>query len=162
MVTPYDIVIVDRGCELDALTIAADIATIVGATATVVGTGWVIGISWYNWDKVSAVFRAIIAYGNRISVSELSNVIEELSNLRFDDESQKQRVIELFAVVHGKLRGNSALRAACNKSFQRIHALLRDKSKLTLAAQRSVVHELRESIRAYELSQIAKHEEQAT
>lgn len=142
---------------MDWLTAAANWANIVGAIASVAGASLAYALWWKNRDRISAAFDALTYYyGVRVTVSELTAKLDKLSELRADDEGQRQEVIGLLADIHGQLQGNPKLRKACDVSFRKIHELLRDKSKLTFAAQRSVTAELRGPLTQYELHQLAE------
>lgn len=105
-------------------------------------------------NSIGSVFRLLINYGYQLSISELKEKLERLNDFNANDETDRERILNLFNEIIGQIRGNDKLSKLLGQLLKKIERLVTYEGQLTEARKRAVVSELRERLRHLNIENI--------
>lgn len=111
----------------------------------------VIGVYFYltKREQISAVFRTLINYASRITLEELRFKLERLNDLHVSDKDDDE-IINVLNEISGQINGNARLRGRLADWLGRVRVIT-EKRSISEPQKRSLVSELRETLRHIEL-----------
>lgn len=118
---------------------------------TIAASGIAIYIVIFKRETISTVFKVLLNYSSQLTLSELKAKLERLNDLSADDSTQAQEVINILNEIVGQIRGNKRLRSQFPEILSKLQSLAENPRKLTEPRKRSLVSELRESLRHIDL-----------
>lgn len=119
---------------------------------TIIASGIAIYIFVKNKDKISSAFNLILNFSKQITLSELKFKIERLNDFTTNENEQKKEIINILSEIEGQILGNKALEIELELQLQKISEVVNDSKNLTEPKKRSLVSELRESVRNIDVS----------
>ncbi len=122
------------------LDIAADIFAIIAS-------GIAIYLFFFKKDKINSALNFILNYSNQLSLSELKYRIERLNDYNVNDVTQKKEVFNILHEIHGQINGSTFLKERLKDQMIKLTSLIENVKNLSEPKKRSLVSELRESIR---------------
>ncbi len=133
--------------------------TFVSRLFTIGATGIAIWVFIFNREKISSAFDLLLNYSKRMTLNELNNKIQRLNDFTANDATQKMEVINILSEIEGQIIGNKKIAGDLKAQLSKIHRYIDSPKTLSEPKKRSLVSELRESIRNIDLDnleQIAK------
>ncbi|OXB20233.1 hypothetical protein B0A80_19240 [Flavobacterium tructae] len=119
---------------------------------TVIASGIAICVYIFNKDKIKTAFNSILSYSHQVTLSDLRYKIEKLNDFNVNVPEQKTEVINLLHEIEGHILGNSFLKDRLADQLKKINTFTRNPNKLLEPPKRSLVWELKESVRSLDMS----------
>ncbi len=119
---------------------------------TIVASGLAIYIFYNNRDKIITAINFILNYSNQLTLNDLKFKIERLNDYTTADTTQKIEVINILNEIEGQILGNKSLKDKLSEQLSKIENFTTNPKLLTEPKKRSLVSELKESIRNLDIS----------
>jgi hypothetical protein len=119
---------------------------------TVVASGIAICVFIFNRDKIKTAFNSILSYSYQITLADLRYKIEKLNDFNANIPEQKVEVINLLHEIEGHILGNNFLKDKLADQLKKINNFTRYPNRLLEPPKRSLVWELKESVRNLDMS----------
>lgn len=123
------------------------IVTFIDAIFSIVAAGIAIYLFIFKRKYIVSIFDALLNYSVQISLSELRSKLDRLNEKNANDKEQQEDVINIFNEIEGQIRGNKVLKEKCNVILKKMSKYTENPSNLTEPKKRSIVSELRETLR---------------
>lgn len=127
------------------------ILAIVSNAFTIFASAIAIYLFLFKKETVSRLFRLLLNYSYQLTFSELRAKLDRLNDLRVSEPTDMEEIINLFNEIVGQLRGNKKLGSQCSGCLRKLSGYADHPTTLTEPKKRSIVWELRESLRHIEL-----------
>ncbi|WP_294279666.1 hypothetical protein [uncultured Chryseobacterium sp.] len=114
---------------------------------TIVASGIAIYLFIINKDKISSAINLMLNYSKQITLADLKYKIERLNDYTTTNDNQKQEVINILSDIEGQINGNPSIKIALSDKVKKISKFIESPINLTEPKKRSLVSELRESVR---------------
>ncbi len=101
----------------------------------------------FKRSVIMSAFKVLLNYSAQITFSELQAKIDRLNDLNANEPSNLEEIINIFSEIVGQIRGNKKLRVECAGLLKKLVSYTEKSKKLTEPMKRSVVSELRESLK---------------
>ena len=125
--------------------------TIVTHIFELFASGIAIYLFLFQRKTISSAFRALLSYSRQLTLTELLSKLDRLNELNADIEAQNQSVINILSEIRGQIRGNNKLKTQFLDILKEIEPYCLEKTKLKETAKRSIVYQIRELIRSYDV-----------
>ena len=119
---------------------------------TIFASGLGIYIFYFNKDKIVSAINFILNYSNQLTLTDLKFKIERLNDYNSNDTNQKNEVINILNEIEGQILGNKNLKEKLGQQLEKIENFTSNTKSLTEPKKRSLVSELKESIRNLDIS----------
>jgi hypothetical protein len=119
---------------------------------TIVASGIAIYLFIVNREKISSAINLLLNYSKQITLSELKYKIERLNDFTTNDSEQKKEVINILSEIEGQILGNKRIENELKAQLEKINEFIKNSKTLTEPKKRSLVSELRESVRNIDIS----------
>jgi len=119
---------------------------------TIGATGIAIWVFIKNKDKISSAIDVLLNYSKRITLNELKYKIERLNDYTTNDTGQKKEIINILSDIEGQILGNKKVHDELENQVKKIQEFIDNSKLLTEPKKRSLVSELRESVRNIDIS----------
>jgi len=119
---------------------------------TIFVSGLGIYIFYFNRDKIVSAINFILNYSNQLTLTDLKFKIERLNDYNANDASQKIEVVNILNEVEGQILGNKNLKEKLGEQLEKIENFTTNPKLLSEPKKRSLVSELKESIRNLDIS----------
>ena len=113
-------------------------------------------VFFFNRDKIKNALNILINYSYQLTLSELKYKIERLNDYNASDQAQKLEVINILNEIEGQINGNKSLKLKLSEQLNKISNFVDNVKSITEPKKRSLVSELRESIRHLDISNFNK------
>ncbi|HML64809.1 MAG TPA: hypothetical protein PKC55_08290 [Dysgonomonas sp.] len=100
-----------------------------------------------NRDKISTAFNLLTNFSAQLTLTDLKLKIERLNEFTVNDEIQKIEIINILSEIEGQIIANKKIKASLLLPYEKICTFIEIPKVLTEPKKRSLVSELRESIR---------------
>jgi len=107
-----------------------------------------------NKEKISSVIDILLNYSKRITLNELKYKIELLYDLCATKPDQKREIINILSEIEGQIIGNNNIEKELSQQVEKIKKFIEDEESLTEPRKRSLVSELKESVRNIDVSNL--------
>lgn len=118
---------------------------------TIIASGLAIFLFFKNRSKIKSAFNLLLSYTFHLTLSDLKNKIERLNDYNVNSDEGKRAIIEILHEIQGQIQGNEKLRMLMEKQFIKVKDFNDFPFNLSEPKKRSLVSELRESLRNLEL-----------
>lgn len=125
---------------------------IVARLFTITASGIAIYVFFINKEKISSAINLLLNYSKQLTLSELKFKIERLNDFTTNDTEQKKEVINILSEIEGQIIGNKKIKVELATQSQKINDFIENSRTLTEPKKRSLVSELRESVRNIDIS----------
>ncbi len=122
---------------------------IAGNTFTVFASGIAIYLFLFKRKTISSAFSLLLNYSNQITQIELRSKLDRLNDLSTEDK--REEVINVFHEIVGQIQGNKILSERCDSVIKKIKRQIQAPQSLTEPKKRSLISELRETIRTLDV-----------
>lgn len=119
---------------------------------TIFASGIAIYLFIVNKEKISSAINLLLNYSKQITLSELKFKIERLNDFTTNDAEQKKEVINILSEIEGQILGNEKIETELKTQLEKISDFIDNSKTLTEPKKRSLVSELRESVRNIDIS----------
>ena len=119
---------------------------------TILASGIAIYLFIVNKEKISSAINLLLNYSKQITLSELKFKIERLNDFTTNDVEQKKEVINILSEIEGQILGNKQIENELKIQLEKISDFVDNSKSLTEPKKRSLVSELRESVRNIDIS----------
>jgi hypothetical protein len=109
-------------------------------------------VYYFHRDKISTAIKLILNFSNQMTLNELKIKLDKLSDFTVDDSKQKSDIIYILNELEGQILGNKILKIQLGEPLEKIKNFTDNPKVLTEPKKRSLVHELKESIRTIDIS----------
>lgn len=127
------------------INLSANVLTIFASTLAIY-------IFYFNRDKIKSAINFILNYSNQLTLTDLKFKIERLNDFNANDAVQKMEVINILHEIEGQINGNLLLKDRLKEQHEKLANLIGNPKALSEPKKRSIVSELRESIRNIDAS----------
>ena len=114
---------------------------------TVFASGIAVYIFLINKEKISNAINLLLNYSKQLTLSELKFKIERLNDFTTNETEQKKEVINILSEIAGQIIGNKKIKSELEPQSKKINEFIENSKTLTEPKKRSLVSELRESVR---------------
>jgi hypothetical protein len=119
---------------------------------TILASGLALIIYFKNKDKITSAINFILNYSNQLTLTDLKFKIERLNEFNSSDADQKIEVINILNEIEGQILGNSNFKSKLEIQLGKIENFTSNPKLLTEPKKRSLVSELKESVRNLDVS----------
>lgn len=119
---------------------------------TVFASAIALYIFFFNREKITSAINFILNYSNQLTLTDLKFKIERLNDYNVNDVVQKSEVVNILNEIEGQILGNGMLKQKLNAQLEKIANFTANTRILTEPKKRSLVSELKESIRNIDVS----------
>ena len=119
---------------------------------TIIASGLALYIYFTNKEKIKSALNFILNYSNQLTLTDLKFKIERLNEFNSNDATQKLEVINILNEIEGQILGNNEFKQKLELQLIKIEAFTTNPKLLTEPKKRSLVSELKESIRNLDVS----------
>jgi hypothetical protein len=119
----------------------------IGNILTIFASSIAIYIFIFNREKISSALNFILNYSTQLTLTDLKFKIERLNDFNAGNSDQRSEVINILHEIEGQILGNSLLKEKLNEQLQKIESFTQSPKSITEPRKRSLVSELRESVR---------------
>ena len=114
---------------------------------TILASSIAIYLFLFKRQAISSAFKVLANYSLQITFSELNKKIDEINDLNIGEQTDMAEIVNLLNDIVGQIRGNKILRKQCSEILARIEIAVGNTKRLNEQRKRSLVSELRESLR---------------
>lgn len=119
---------------------------------TIFASGLAIFIYFTNKEKIKQAFNFILNYSNQLTLTDLKFKVERLNEFSCNDPIAKLEIINILNEIEGQILGSLIVREKLGLQLQKIEAFTANPKQLTEPKKRSLVSELKETIRNLDVS----------
>lgn len=123
------------------------IISLVSNIFTIGASGIALYLFIFKRRKISIAINLLLNYSTQLTLSELKSKLERLNHYNANVTEQKEEVINILHEINGQVKGNSLLKDNLSEVMANVNKYINKPKQLTEPRKRSLVHELRESIR---------------
>ena len=127
-------------------------ANLLANLMTIIASGLALFIFFFNRQKIKTAINSILNYSNQLTLTDLKFKIERLNDFNANDSEQKVEVINILHELEGQIIGNENLMSKLNQQLEKIANFTSNPKLITEPKKRSLVSELKESIRNLDVS----------
>lgn len=109
-------------------------------------------IYFFNRDKISSAINFLLSYSNQIALSDLRQKIERMNDYNVGDQAGKIEILNLLHEIDGHINGNLQLKEKLIDQQSKLNRFTSNPRLLNEQLKRSLVSELKESLRSIDLS----------
>jgi hypothetical protein len=134
--------------------------SLVANILTIATAGIALYVFFFNREKITSAINFILNYSNQLTLTDLKFKIERLNDFNAGDTTQKGEVINILHELEGQIIGNGTLKLKLQDQLTKISTYTSNTKLLTEPRKRSLVSELKESIRNIDVANygdIIKH-----
>lgn len=103
-------------------------------------------------DRVRSAIDILLNYSTQLTLTDLKLKIERLNDYSVNDDEGREEVLSILSEIQGQMNGNKAMRANFSEQLSKIELLTSSPKKITEPKKRSIVSELREVVRNFDIS----------
>lgn len=119
---------------------------------TILASGIAVYLFVVNKENISSAINLLLNYSKQLTLSELKFKIEKLNDFTTNDTEQKEEVINILSEIEGQILGNKKIETELKIQLEKISKFIHNSKSLTEPKKRSLVSELRESLRNIDVS----------
>lgn len=119
---------------------------------TVIASAIAIFIYFTNKEKISSALSFILNYSNQLTLADLKHKIERLNDYNATIPDQNSEVINILHDIEGQILGNKYLKTELADQLLKISVFTTKNKPIAEPKKRSLVSELRESVRTLDAS----------
>lgn len=119
---------------------------------TIFASGLALYVFFFNRKKISTAINFILNYSNQLTLTDLKFKIERLNDYNTNDTTQKTEVVNILHEIEGQILGNKNLKERLKEQLDKISNFTSNPKLLTEPKKRSLVSELKESLRNIDVS----------
>ncbi|MCE6990786.1 hypothetical protein [Dyadobacter sp. CY323] len=125
---------------------------IIANSLTIIASSIAIYVFYFNRDKIKHAINLILDYSNQLTLTDLKFKIERLNDFNANEQAQKAEIINILHEIEGQINGNPSLREKLKAQLDKINSFITNSKIFTEPKKRSLVSELKESIRNIDVS----------
>lgn len=114
---------------------------------TIFASGIALYVFFFNREKISTAINFILNYSNQLTLTDLKFKIERLNDYNTNELAQKAEVVNILHEIEGQILGNRNLKEKLKEQLDKIINFTSNPRLLTEPKKRSLVSELKESLR---------------
>ena len=119
---------------------------------TIVTAGLAIYIFVTNRDAIKKTFNFLLNYSFQLTLTDLKYKIEKLNEFKTTIPDQNDEIINLLHEIEGHILGSTYLKENLSVQLKKVNSINRNPSRLTEPIKRSIVSELKISVRDLDVS----------
>ena len=119
----------------------------IGNIFTIIASSIAIYIFIFNREKITSALNFILNYSTQLTLTDLKFKVERLNDFNAGNNDQKIEIINILHEIEGQILGNALLKEKLNSQLQKIESFTQSPKSISEPRKRSLVSELRESIR---------------
>ncbi|MBF0694896.1 MAG: hypothetical protein IR153_07560 [Flavobacterium sp.] len=119
---------------------------------TIAASCLAIYIYFANKEKINSALNFILNYSNQLTLTDLKFKIERLNEFNSNDAQEKLEVINILNEIEGQILGNNSFKLKLEVQLRKIEVFTTTPKLLTEPKKRSLVSELKESVRNLDVS----------
>lgn len=121
---------------------------------SIFAAGIVIYLFIFKRKSISSLYHLLLNYSIQMTLKELEIKLERLNDFNVEDDLEK--IIIILNEIVGQMKGNPILRRKCNKVLKKISKFAENPTILTEPKKRSIISELRETLRTINIQSYNK------
>ncbi|MBU9205213.1 hypothetical protein KGP65_09685 [Burkholderia multivorans] len=131
----------------------SDVVAFVANGFTIAASGIALYVFFANRKKISAAVDLLLKHSFQTTLGELNEKIERLNEYNANEPSDVTEIKNILHEISGQIRGNNRLSSAIPNLAQKIDRMANGR-KLSEPSKRSLVSELRETLKNIQTSNI--------
>jgi hypothetical protein len=128
------------------------IISIISGLFTIAASSIAIYLFFWNKEKIKNALNILLNYSHQLTLADLKYKIERLNDYTVNDSVQRAEVINILYEIEGQIIGNKLLKVKLNTQLAKIEGFNSNSKTISEAKKRSLVSELRESLRHLDVS----------
>jgi hypothetical protein len=125
---------------------------LVSNSLTIIASTIAIYLFTFRRGKVISAINFILNYSHQLTLADLKYKIERLNDYSVNDILQKDEVINILFEIEGQINGSEILKIKLSVQLKKILNFTNNIKLLSEPKKRSLVSELRESLRHLDIS----------
>lgn len=117
---------------------------------------------WFKRKELGQALRLLMNHALQLSLTELISKLDRLNELDGSRDSDRGEILNILGDISGHIRGSQHLKMSCSASLRKISRILNKKEALEEPTKRSIVSELRSTIRYVGLSAHSTQSEESS
>jgi hypothetical protein len=119
---------------------------------TILVSGIALYVFIFNREKINSALNFILNYTNQLTLTDLKFKIERLNDYNTNEVNQKGEVVNILNEIEGQILGNKNLKSKLEEQLSKLESFTSNPKNLIEPKKRSLVSELKESIRNLDIS----------
>lgn len=100
------------------------------------------------------MYFSLVNILDQISSHEIKTKLEDLNDLSCNDSEQKKEIVNIMHEIIGQLQGNEKLSHKCSSILKKWKSALKNETRLSEPSKRSLISEMRESLKRVDMANI--------
>lgn len=135
-------------------TLCESIISIVANIFAIGASSIALYLFFFQRDTISSAFRILLNYSQQLSLSDLKAKLDRLNDHNASVDKQKAEVINILHEIEGQIIGSKSLKIELSDFLDKLTLYTSLKREITEPKKRSLVSELRESLRNFEVNNL--------
>lgn len=143
---------------MDKFKLIADYVSLAANMLTVIASSIAIYVFFAKGKEIKSAFKLLLNWSFQLTLADLRSKIDRLNEYNANEQTEIDEIRNILHEIAGQVRGNRKLADAAPDLAERLERLAVSK-RLTEPTKRSIVSEVRETLRNIEVNSIASQSE---
>jgi hypothetical protein len=131
-----------------------DVTSFLSNIISIAAGGIALYLFFFKKEKIKTMYFSLVNILDQISSHEIKAKLEKLNDFNCNDLDQKIEVVNIMHEIIGQIQGNEKLSYKCGAILKKWKAALKNESKFNEPTKRSLISEMRESLKRVDMSNI--------
>lgn len=113
-------------------------------------------VYFFNREKITSAINFLLSYSNQVALSDLRQKIERMNDYNVGDPAGKIEILNLLHEIDGHINGNLQLKEELTEQQNKLNRFTSSPRLLNEQLKRSLVSELKESLRSIDITNYSK------
>lgn len=143
---------------MDIFKLIADSISLAANLLTIIASAIAIYVFFFKAKEIKSAFKMLLNWSFQLTLTDLRSKIDRLNEYNANEQTEIDEIRNILHEIAGQVRGNRKLAEAAPDLAERVERLAGSK-RLTEPIKRSIVSEIRETLRNIEVNSIASQSE---
>lgn len=143
---------------MDEFKIIKDVVSLVANLLTIIASSIAVYIFFSKGKEIKNAFAMLLNWSFQLTLTDLRSKLERLNEYNANEKTEIDEIRNILHEIAGQVRGNRKLAETAPDLAERVEKLAVSK-RLTEPTKRSIVSEIRETLRNIEVNSIASQSE---
>ncbi|MGV0996177.1 hypothetical protein [Empedobacter falsenii] len=125
-----------------------------GNILTIFASSIAIYVFFFNKEKIVSAINVLLSYSTQLTLTDLKYKIERLNDFNANFPEQKLEIINILHEIEGQILGNNLLKEKLEEQLKKIENFTKNTKSISEPKKRSLVSELRESVRNMDVNNL--------
>jgi len=143
---------------MDIFKLVLDCVSLIANSLTIVASAIAIYVFFAKSKEIKSAFAMLLNWSFQLTLTDLRTKLERLNEYNANEQGDVEEIRNILHEIAGQIRGNRQLTEAAPDLAQRVERLAVSR-RLTEPLKRSIVSEVRETLRNIEVNSISSQTE---